>query len=88
MKLLFMLVGTWISKLVVFGNQKTHTGSYKSQCAHYGIWSEDIIGPYSIENEENVTITVNRGRQLSYYDNWFYVPALYGIDVNDVTHLI
>ena len=35
MKLIFILMGTLISKIDVYGAQKTYTWSYRSQCVHY-----------------------------------------------------
>lgn len=48
-----------------------------------GLWSGGIIGPYFFQNEDGATITVNGDTYRTMITD-FFVPALHGIDVNDV----
>ena len=64
--------GTLISKIA-----QNQTWSY-SQCTYYKWLSGGILGPYFLKNKDGLTNTVN-GDTTD-----FLVPALHGINVNDV----
>jgi len=48
-----------------------------------GLWSGGIIGPYFFEDEGGATVTVNGDTYRTMITD-FFVPALDGIDVDNV----
>ena len=82
MKLIFILVGTLVSKVTVFEVQKTHTHQLRVT-VWCSMWSGGIIGPYFFKSERNPIITVNGDTYRTMITD-FFITVFYGTDVHEV----
>ena len=68
LKLMFMLVGTLISNIDEFGAQETHTEGHNEWLFNAAFGGES----YSFENENSVTIKINRATYCAMIIDFFF----------------
>ena len=79
-KQIFIFVGTFISQIALFGNQKTHNWSYRSQCTHYEWWLGAACGAHHISLKMRIPQALWSMKTL--IDKLVFVAPLLSIHVN------